>query len=189
MTIQAVAGQDLWVRELDEVIGDARDSLVSRQRADGHWVFEFEADAVLMAAGRAAALDGLGLEHLDLEPSGGRLEHDGMPAHHGGRIIAAARTYGGQPKDWIDLSTSINPWAYPLPSLPDDLWRRLPEPEEVSDLEASAGAFYGAPTGTHVIASAGSQALIQLLPRLIEPTTVAIIEPTYAEHGRCWAAV
>jgi squalene-hopene/tetraprenyl-beta-curcumene cyclase len=47
VTIRAVAGLDLWVQELDDVIQDARNSLISRQRDDGHWIFEFEADATI----------------------------------------------------------------------------------------------------------------------------------------------
>ena len=35
-------------------------------------------------------------------------------------------------------------------------------------------------------AASGSQALIQLLPRLLPPGRVAVVEPTYAEHARCW---
>jgi pyruvate/2-oxoglutarate dehydrogenase complex dihydrolipoamide dehydrogenase (E3) component len=37
---------------------------------------EYEADALLMATGRWAALEDLGLEHVGLQPSNGRLEHD-----------------------------------------------------------------------------------------------------------------
>jgi len=37
---------------------------------------EYEADVLLMAVGREAALDDLGLEHVGLKPSAGRLDHD-----------------------------------------------------------------------------------------------------------------
>jgi squalene-hopene/tetraprenyl-beta-curcumene cyclase len=47
--MRAVAGLDLWYQELDHVIQDARQSLISRQREDGHWIFEFEADASITA--------------------------------------------------------------------------------------------------------------------------------------------
>jgi squalene-hopene/tetraprenyl-beta-curcumene cyclase len=45
VSMQAVAGLDLWSEELDRVIAEAREALVARQREDGHWIFEFEADA------------------------------------------------------------------------------------------------------------------------------------------------
>jgi squalene-hopene/tetraprenyl-beta-curcumene cyclase len=47
VTVRAVAGLDLWVQELDDVIQDARRELLARQRDDGHWIFEFEADATI----------------------------------------------------------------------------------------------------------------------------------------------
>ena len=34
----------------------------------------------------------------------------------------------------------------------------------------------------------GSQAIIQCLPRLLTPTRVAVITPTYREHVTCWSA-
>jgi len=49
VTMQAVAGLDLWSQELDRVIEDARHALVEQQRDDGHWIFEFEADATISA--------------------------------------------------------------------------------------------------------------------------------------------
>src|SRR5271167_5128085 len=35
--------------DLDRAIGAAADALLARQRADGHWVFELEADATVPA--------------------------------------------------------------------------------------------------------------------------------------------
>ena len=34
----------------------------------------------------------------------------------------------------------------------------------------------------------GSQAIIQLLPRLLPPTRVAVVTPSYREHMACWSA-
>src|SRR5262245_43319940 len=34
---------------LDEAVGRARDALLRRQKPDGHWVFELEADATIPA--------------------------------------------------------------------------------------------------------------------------------------------
>ncbi len=49
--------------------------LLFRIRA-GETMREHQAEALLMASGRDAALDSLGLEHIGLVPDGGRLEHD-----------------------------------------------------------------------------------------------------------------
>lgn len=35
--------------------------------------------------------------------------------NHGGRIHAYAKQYGIAPKDWLDLSTGINPNGWPVP--------------------------------------------------------------------------
>ena len=39
-------------------------------------------------------------------------------AYHGGNLGAARRLFPDAPEPWIDLSTGVNPHAYPLPDLP-----------------------------------------------------------------------
>ena len=104
---------------------------------------------------------------------------------HGG-ALARAKTRWGEGDDWIDLSTGINPWPYPVPELPAGAWARLPEEAALGALEAAARRCYGAPEEAAIAAAPGSQALIQLLPLLLLPTEVEILGPTYAEHARCW---
>ena len=89
---------------------------------------------------------------------------------HGGRLRAAARRHGIALADWLDLSTGINPRAYPVPPLPPTVWQRLPEADD--GLESAAAAFYGNPL---LLPVAGSQAAIQALPRLFPPAAVACI--------------
>lgn len=106
---------------------------------------------------------------------------------HGGGLHAAARAYGISPVDWLDLSTGINPHAWPGATerpIPADAWRRLPE--AVDGLVAAAQACYGAPSAACVLPVAGSQAAIQSLPFLRPPCRVAIRTPCYAEHARAW---
>ena len=43
---------------------------------------------------------------------------------HGGRLRAAAQRYGIPLGDWMDLSTGINPQAYPVPALAPEVWLR-----------------------------------------------------------------
>jgi cobalamin biosynthetic protein CobC len=104
---------------------------------------------------------------------------------HGG-ALARAKARWGDGDDWIDLSTGINPWPYPVPDLPAAAWSRLPEEEALSALKDAARRFYGAPAEAAIAAAPGSQALIQLLPLLLPPTEIEILGPTYAEHARCW---
>ena len=45
---------------------------------------------------------------------------------HGGALDRAIAEFGGARAEWIDISTGINPNAYPLPELAPDVWTRLP---------------------------------------------------------------
>jgi len=103
---------------------------------------------------------------------------------HGGRLLRAARTYGVAPERWLDLSTGISPFAWPVPAIPASAWHRLPEDDD--GLEAAARAYYGAPA---LLPVAGSQAAIQALPRLRPHSRVGVIAPGYAEHAHAWRAV
>ena len=105
---------------------------------------------------------------------------------HGGGLARAMRHFGAG-DDWIDLSTGINPWPYPVPDLPDSAWQRLPDEDALAALEGGgSGAFYRAGPEAPIAAAPGSQALIQLLPHMLPPGEVAVVGPSYAEHARCW---
>lgn len=100
---------------------------------------------------------------------------------HGGRLRQAARRYRIPLAEWVDLSTGINPHAYPAPPLAPEVWQRLPETDD--GLEAAAAAYYGSP---HLLPVAGSQAAIQALPACFAPGRVLTLAPTYAEHPHAW---
>ncbi len=102
---------------------------------------------------------------------------------HGGRLNEAVRRWGIPRAEWLDLSTGIAPWTYPLPPVPAEVWQRLPEEED--GLEAAARDYYGTP---HLLALPGSQAAIQWLPRLFPVGRVAMPAPLYAEHPAAWQA-
>ena len=100
---------------------------------------------------------------------------------HGGRLREAARRFNRPVEQWLDLSTGISPFAWPIPALPQSIWQRLPETDD--NLSGVAGDYYGAPAALPV---AGSQAAIQALPLLRAPSRVGVLEPTYAEHADAW---
>ena len=100
---------------------------------------------------------------------------------HGGRLRAASQRYDIPLDEWVDLSTGVNPCGWPVPSLPADVWRRLPEDDD--GLEEAARIYYGTP---HVLAIAGTQAAIQTLPSLRQPCRVGVLHPMYAEHAHGW---
>ncbi|MBT3070418.1 threonine-phosphate decarboxylase CobD [Rhodomicrobium sp. Az07] len=125
---------------------------------------------------------------------------------HGGAIDEARRRWPNAPKPWIDLSTGINPVAYPVPEIGAEAWTRLPLAAEERELLRAAAARYGATGADCVVAAPGTQALIQILPRLMASLSarpipnrgdtaehdegarpwVAVLSPTYAEHAAAW---
>ena len=108
--------------------------------------------------------------------------------YHGGNLAAARLRFPDAPQPWLDLSTGINPVAYPVGELAPEAWARLPDATSVRSLEAAAAAAYGAHDAAMVVASPGEQALIQWLPRLLPAKRVGILGLTYAEHEACWRA-
>ncbi|MBB5321051.1 threonine-phosphate decarboxylase CobD [Marinobacter oulmenensis] len=106
------------------------------------------------------------------------------PPGHGGRLNAAARHWGIPREQWLDLSTGINPVAWPVPQLPETIWQRLPEEDD--GLAESIRLWCGAPADACCLPVAGSQAAIQALPQLLPRCRVGIPVPGYREHGYWW---
>lgn len=102
---------------------------------------------------------------------------------HGGNLGQARRQFPDAPEPWVDLSTGINPFAYPVPPLEPELFQRLPEPDALADLQTVAARAYGA-LPAQVVAAPGTQILLPLLARLVPPGKAAVLTPTYAEHAR-----
>ncbi|WP_191485243.1 threonine-phosphate decarboxylase CobD [Pseudomonas sp. FEN] len=100
---------------------------------------------------------------------------------HGGRLRKAVEHYGIAEADWLDLSSGLAPWPWPIPPIPERAWARLPETDD--GLERAACTYYGAP---RVLPVPGSQAAIQLLPRLRRSGKVGVLSPCYAEHAEAW---
>ena len=100
---------------------------------------------------------------------------------HGGRLRRAAEHYGIALADWVDLSTGISPWAYPVPPVPEAAWQRLPEDDD--GLDAAATRYYGS---AELLAVAGSQPAIQALPAVLPGARVRLLAPGYAEHAHAW---
>src|SRR3979490_2701766 len=62
---------------------------------------------------------------------------------------------------------------------------RLPTREAEQALLAAAARRYGISDPATIVAAPGTQALIQLLPRLMPRSRGAIVGPTSAEHPLC----
>ena len=98
---------------------------------------------------------------------------------HGGNIDGAIARFGGT--DWIDLSTGINRVPYPVPTLAPEDWTMLPTTAAKAALLDVAAAAYG--TQAPMLAVAGAQAAIQMIPRLRKPGKARVLGPTYNEHA------
>ena len=101
--------------------------------------------------------------------------------NHGGQVLAAAKKYQIPISDWLDLSTGINPNSWPLTDVPKTCWQSLPD--EHDDLNQAAQDYYQCDT---LLPLPGSQAGIQILPRLRSPSRVLIRNNSYAEYARNW---
>lgn len=108
------------------------------------------------------------------------------PLEHGGDLAAARRRFPIAPEPWIDLSTGINPHAYPVCALPQDCFARLPEPAALLALETAAARAYRVGDAREIVAAPGAQALIHALPGIVRASRVGILGPTYAEHAESW---
>jgi cobalamin biosynthetic protein CobC len=102
---------------------------------------------------------------------------------HGGRLSDARAAWPDAPQPWLDLSTGINPnpWKGRTPHDP----RRLPDPADLAALEATAARAFGVEPA-QVAATAGAEAALRLLPRLMDASSVAIVSPTYGAHADAW---
>ncbi len=107
---------------------------------------------------------------------------------HGGALDRAVARFGGKAKDWLDLSTGINPEHFPLPEFTPEIWNRLPDEALLQTTLTLARGYYHIGENAPIVAAPGTQALIQLMPMLGEPSTVAILGPTYQEHAAAFAA-
>ena len=105
---------------------------------------------------------------------------------HGGKLDTAIAEFGGTFDDWLDLSTGINPNAYPVDDIKLKAWARLPDEGAENALLIATRKYYQVPEGMQVIAANGTQAIIELLPHVLNAKQVGILSPTYGEHSHSW---
>jgi cobalamin biosynthetic protein CobC len=106
--------------------------------------------------------------------------------HHGGRLSDARARFGGEPADWLDLSTGINPRGWPLPEVPID-WRALPDPAALATLEAVAAAYFEVEPALCLAVPGSESALRGLAQLLHRPGRHAT--PSYSTHADAFAAL
>ncbi len=108
---------------------------------------------------------------------------------HGGRLDLARELYPEAPEPWIDLSTGISPWGYPVPHLAAGDFHRLPDGTASHRLIEIARKAYRVPPMAAVVALPGTDAGLSILPWLFrEPKRVAVLAPCYSGHADAWTA-
>lgn len=105
--------------------------------------------------------------------------------YHGGALDEAIKLYGGTANEWLDLSTGINPYHYPIDNVSVNSWTQLPQNSALDGLLLSASAAYNCAV-QNIMAANGTQILIENLPKIFDKSTVAILSPTYEEHAHNW---
>lgn len=104
---------------------------------------------------------------------------------HGGALDRMRAAFPSSPEPWVDLSTGINPWSYPISDIPDTTFRHLPALEDYDSCRQAMAESLAAPSEDFILAP-GSELLIRLLPMVIKPNKVAILAPTYGDHADAW---
>jgi len=110
-----------------------------------------------------------------------------MAVKHGGNVLSMARQYRTDVNLWLDLSTGVSPFTYPVSSIPDWVWNQLPQMDD--GLERAAKQYYHGPV--EPVAVSGSQAAIMALPHLLTDLlgycgVVALPRVGYKEHEHAW---
>lgn len=109
-----------------------------------------------------------------------------MALIHGGQLQQVAKQFNIPAENWLDISTGISPFSYPIPEIPKHLYQALPQ--TCHELESAAKYYYDA---DNLLVTNGSQAIIKLLPALWHETTpestkVYLPEQGYKEHQLAW---
>lgn len=105
---------------------------------------------------------------------------------HGGQTAAAAQLYPAAPRPWLDLSTGISPWAWPVPAIEPQAWQALPSRAALEQLEWAAARVFGLSDAEEIAAVPGSDIAIRLLARQLPAGRVAIAGQGYAGYRAAW---
>ena len=106
--------------------------------------------------------------------------------HHGGRIFVAAASFPAAPQPWLDLSTGISPWAYPVGEIELGIWQNLPSANDLAELEAAAADAFGGVSPDQIVAVPGTDFVIRLLAKHLSAQRVGIVGPAYGGYQTAW---
>ncbi|MEM7500995.1 MAG: threonine-phosphate decarboxylase CobD [Pseudomonadota bacterium] len=106
---------------------------------------------------------------------------------HGGALDRVAARFPAAPSPWVDLSTGINPWAWPVERVDTDCLHRLPTHGDMDRCRQAMATVFGAPADAITLVP-GTEIAIRLLPRVLDVSRVVVLKPSYGDHAETWAA-
>jgi len=110
------------------------------------------------------------------------MQLDNLPAH-GGDIYWASITFNRPQNEWLDLSTGISPWSWPVPDIPQHIYQQLPH--NTNDLTSAASLYYQC-SEQDIVILPGSQFAIETIPSLVPVGHIAMPYWGYSEHRLAW---
>lgn len=111
-------------------LGSSRSQKTSQELVD--WSCE---PAYCGVARSYCSLCNAGLEHAAFRSQ--------LMIHHGGKLLEFSARFDIPVEDWLDLSTGVSPYTYPVSDIPTNVWNRLPEDED--GLIEAAQRYYQSP--------------------------------------------
>lgn len=110
---------------------------------------------------------------------------------HGGDLSSVRMRYPNAQAPWVDLSTGLNPNAYPwLESVSEQKLTmaadKLPQQNDEEKCKSAWLNYLGAENPEEWLLVSGSQAFINIIPRLFPDHLALIPMPNYGEHERVW---
>lgn len=125
-----------------------------------------------------------------------------IPPVHGGNLQQAIKIFGGKASEWLDLSTGISPYSWPVREVvhlaPEQCWQQLPDQDLYRDAQLAAQSYYAAlidSENKEPVLAAGTQAIIQRLPdffancvfkRDCQQLVIWLMAGSYGEHQFHW---
>ncbi|MEM1434653.1 MAG: threonine-phosphate decarboxylase CobD [Pseudomonadota bacterium] len=104
---------------------------------------------------------------------------------HGGALDQIAARFPGARTPWVDLSTGINPWPWPVPQLDPAALHRLPTQGDSDRCSAAMLAALSAPSEALLLVP-GTEIAIRLLPHCLDARRIAVLAPSYRDHAESW---
>ena len=106
---------------------------------------------------------------------------------HGGALDRVAIRFPAAPLPWIDLSTGINPWSWPVDRVDPDSLHRLPTQGDMDRCRTAMAQAFAAPASALTLVP-GTEVAIRLLPQILAANRVAVLSPSYGDHAETWSA-